>query len=38
MKCEKCEGKGMISLGAGIRGITKCPAFLLMNANQFFCM
>lgn len=26
MKCKKCEGKGMLSLGAGIRGITKCPA------------
>lgn len=23
MKCKKCEGKGMISLGAGIRGITN---------------
>lgn len=26
MKCNKCEGNGIISLGAGIRGITKCPA------------
>lgn len=25
MKCKQCEGKGMIGLGVGIRGVTKCP-------------
>ena len=25
MKCNKCEGKGMVGLGVGIRGIMKCP-------------
>lgn len=25
MKCKQCEGKGIIGLGVGIRGVTKCP-------------